>query len=435
LFAQVVGFCYFQFYLPKTKTMKRDNVLSNVRGMGSLLLPPLHANIQEFVKRKGWLYLKKQGLLAGLLLVFFAGNSQVLITQYYAGISSDKYLEITNFGATAYDLAANGIRAYLYANERADDPASNTASFGQPLTGVIPALGSMLFKNGLAANPEYAVSSATGVNFCGFNGDDLIILSTATNGLTVSGSGWNNRIDVVGNSTDWGTDLSVYRNSDVITSNATFTWSEWTTLTTAAVDDADPTEVAYLGYHASVLPVGLIHLQGQSRYDQVRLTFTTATETNNSHFLIQRSTDGGKQFQTIGRVEGKGDSNEQVDYAYTDTQPAAGLNYYRLQQFDYDGTNEYFGPIAVRFDGELATTKPTIWPVPARERLQVDLPASSSPNWQLEVYDLNGRRLLFQQVDEKNTNTFFDLHTLPAGTYLLRWANGAASGQERFLKG
>jgi hypothetical protein len=199
----------------------------------------------------------------------------------------------------------------------------------------------------------------------------------------------------------------------------------------------------------TLLFLGMVELMGQttifnftfentdnanSTATTTHLTFTTATETNNAHFLIQRSTDGGKQFQTIGRVEGKGDSNEQVDYAYTDTKPAAGLNYYRLQQFDYDGTNEYFGPIAVRFDGELATTKPTIWPVPARERLQVDLPASSSPNWQLEVYDLNGRRLLFQQLDEKNTNTFFDLHTLPAGTYLLRWANGASSGQERFLK-
>ncbi|PSR12150.1 MAG: hypothetical protein DA408_15080 [Bacteroidetes bacterium] len=414
--------------------MKRDNVLSNVRGMGSLLLPLCYTENQKITKRKGWLHPKKRGLLAGLLLAFFAGNSQVLITQYYAGVENDKYLEITNFGATAYDLAANGIRAYSYANERADDPAGNTASFGQALTGVIPALGSMLFKNGFAANPAYAMSSAIGVNFCGFNGDDLILLSTATDGLTVSGSGWNNRIDVVGDGTDWGTDLSMYRNSDVVTPNATFTLSEWTTITNAAADAAAPTDAAYLGYHASVLPVSLFHLQGQHFDDQVRLTFATATEANNAYFLVQRSTDGGQEFQTIGRVEGQGNSNERVDYEFVDTRPAAGLNYYRLQQFDYDGTNEFFGLIAVRFDGELAVVKPAIWPVPVRGRLQIDLPASSNPDWQLEVYDLNGRRLLFQQVDEKNTNTFFDLHPLPAGTYLLRWANGAASGQERFLK-
>jgi len=278
------------------------------------------------------------------------------------------------------------------------------------------------------------MSSAIGVNFCGFNGDDLILLSTATDGLTVSGSGWNNRIDVVGDGTDWGTDLSMYRNSDVVTPNATFTLSEWTTITNAAADAAAPTDAAYLGYHASVLPVSLFHLQGQHFDDQVRLTFATATEANNAYFLVQRSTDGGQEFQTIGRVEGQGNSNERVDYEFVDTRPAAGLNYYRLQQFDYDGTNEFFGLIAVRFDGELAVVKPAIWPVPVRGRLQIDLPASSNPDWQLEVYDLNGRRLLFQQVDEKNTNTFFDLHPLPAGTYLLRWANGAASGQERFLK-
>jgi hypothetical protein len=179
-------------------------------------------------------------------------------------------------------------------------------------------------------------------------------------------------------------------------------------------------------------PVEITFLTGNVIGKTVTTSWQTATEENNSHFLIQRSTDEGKTFETIGQVEGKGDSNSAVDYKFVDTKPAAGMNYYRLQQFDFDGTNEFFGPVAVRFGGEVADA-PVIWPVPARDRLQIQLPASDS-DWQLEVYDLNGRRLLQKTTEEKGINTFFDLNTLPAGSYFLRWSNGSQSGQERFLK-
>ncbi|WP_020534777.1 T9SS type A sorting domain-containing protein [Lewinella cohaerens] len=180
------------------------------------------------------------------------------------------------------------------------------------------------------------------------------------------------------------------------------------------------------------MPVNLLSFTAKAINNQTQLSFTTATEENNSHFLIQRSTDEGKTFETIGQVDGKGTSNSAVDYKFVDTKPAAGMNYYRLQQFDYDGTNEFFGPVAVRFSGEVADA-PVIWPVPARDRLQIQLPASDS-DWQLEVFDLNGRRLLQKTTEEKGINTFFDLNSLPAGSYFLRWSNGSQSGQERFLK-
>ncbi|MGH1437747.1 MAG: Calx-beta domain-containing protein [Lewinella sp.] len=182
----------------------------------------------------------------------------------------------------------------------------------------------------------------------------------------------------------------------------------------------------------SILPVKLTTFEAIIKNKTSVTSWQTATEENNSHFLIQRSTDEGKTFETIGQVDGKGDSNSAVDYQFVDTKPAAGMNYYRLQQFDFDGTNEFFGPVAVRFGGEVADA-PVIWPVPARDRLQVQLPASDS-DWQLEVYDLNGRRLLQKTTEEKGINTFFDLNTLPAGSYFLRWSNGSQSGQERFLK-
>lgn len=183
---------------------------------------------------------------------------------------------------------------------------------------------------------------------------------------------------------------------------------------------------------ANALPVNLLSLNAKVVENQVVLKFTTATEENNSHFLIQRSIDEGKTFATIGQLDGQGDSNEAVNYEFVDAKPANGLNYYRLQQFDFDGANEFFGPVVVRFSSE-ETDNPTIWPVPATDRLQVELP-SVNDDWMLEVFDLNGRRLLAQKVEEKSLNVSIDLQTLPAGGYLLRWSTGTINGQQRFVK-
>lgn len=180
----------------------------------------------------------------------------------------------------------------------------------------------------------------------------------------------------------------------------------------------------------SALPVNLTSFKAAETNRNISLTWQTATEQNNSHFLIQRSADG-RVFENIGRVEGAGDSDQSIDYSFVDDKPLAGINYYRLHQFDFDGTNEVFGPIAVRFGADGG--KPRLWPVPATDRLQVYLPTTDL-SWNLEVFSADGQLLRQQKVEDKNTQAFFDVSALPAGVYFMRWANGHEMGQQRFVK-
>ena len=180
-----------------------------------------------------------------------------------------------------------------------------------------------------------------------------------------------------------------------------------------------------------VLPVSIDAFTAQAVGKQTEVRFSTAAEQNNSHFLVQRSGDG-RGFKTIGRVEGKGDSDQRVSYTFVDERPLAGVNYYRLQQYDFDGTNEVFGPVAVYFSSP-AGESPKIWPVPAGNVLQVDLPESQQA-WDLSVYNLNGQLLLEQTAAPGLNRTSLTLQALPAGTYLLRWKNGRTSGQQQFVK-
>lgn len=313
----------------------------------------------------------------------------------------DEFVEIYNSGATAIDISGWTIEDGF--GIRHTFPVSTIV---QPDEGIVVFGGGS--PTGIPSLVQIASTGTLGIN----NGGDNIQLYDNSSTLIDSYS--------FGSSTN---DVSYARSPD---------YSGSFVLHTAIAGNPVNYSPGRFNVNNAPFPVEITFFTVNVIGKTVTTSWQTATEENNSHFLIQRSTDEGKTFETIGQVDGKGDSNSAVDYQFVDTKPAAGMNYYRLQQFDFDGTNEFFGPVAVRFSGEVADA-PVIWPVPARDRLQIQLPASDS-DWQLEVFDLNGRRLLQKTTEEKGINTFFDLNSLPAGSYFLRWSNGSQSGQERFLK-
>ncbi len=92
------------------------------------------------------------------------------------------------------------------------------------------------------------------------------------------------------------------------------------------------------------LPVELALFTAEWSGAQALLRWTTASETHNFGFEVQRRVIGpaGGDFRTIGFVRGAGDSWEPVRYAYPDASSAeiprgADLEY-RLRQIDFDGT-------------------------------------------------------------------------------------------------
>jgi len=68
------------------------------------------------------------------------------------------------------------------------------------------------------------------------------------------------------------------------------------------------------------------------------LTWKTAKEVNNKLFFIQKSTDGNN-YQTIGKVKGRGTTSEEKAYRFLDVAASEGVTHYRLKQMDFDGTN------------------------------------------------------------------------------------------------
>ena len=89
------------------------------------------------------------------------------------------------------------------------------------------------------------------------------------------------------------------------------------------------------------LPIELLYFIGEKKTcNQNIISWATATETNNDHFEIERSSDA-INFKTIKEIPGSINSLETKKYVYVDSNPESGIYYYRLKQIDLDGTYKY----------------------------------------------------------------------------------------------
>jgi hypothetical protein len=116
-----------------------------------------------------------------------------------------------------------------------------------------------------------------------------------------------------------------------------------------AVDDIKVTYVSGAGSCSGTSPIELMSFTAEKTPQNILLKWSTATEENFSHFVIERSTDA-VNFQQIGIVYGSGNSKHEIDYTYTDNSANQGAVYYRLKQVDIDGTFKYSPVSSVNVD-------------------------------------------------------------------------------------
>ena len=171
--------------------------------------------------------------------------NRIIISQYYEGLSNDKYIELTNVGNTDVDLSTY----YLGRWSTTDLPAGPYAN-GDALSGTINAGQTLIYENASAVNPAYAHSSAyASTSATYYNGDDPIALLR-------SGNTWEDRVDCIYASIaggKWGLDKGFYRKPDVTAGNKNMSvldgTGEWTEITIEQADTAIYGTSEYLGSH------------------------------------------------------------------------------------------------------------------------------------------------------------------------------------------
>lgn len=177
------------------------------------------------------------------------------------------------------------------------------------------------------------------------------------------------------------------------------------------------------------LPVELVAMTAQAAKSAVTLNWTTATETNNFGFEIERAAVSGQQtavsWKNLGFVAGSGTSSSPREYSYTDKSLTPGRYAYRIKQVDNDGTFSYTQ--AAEVEVGLAPREFTLsqnYPNPFNPWTTVEFTLPVDGHVMLKLYDVTGRELATLLDKERNAGYYHqvtvDASRFGSGTYFLQ---------------
>jgi hypothetical protein len=138
------------------------------------------------------------------------------------------------------------------------------------------------------------------------------------------------------------------------------------------------------------LPVELTSFTHHVDGNNVKLSWTTATETNNFGFEIQRKKEK-TEWQKVGFMRGQGTTVQPTYYEFTDTDLPTGTYRYRLKQIDTDGSFEYSRILVVTVGGPLTTRLAQNYPNPFNPSTNIIYAVEEAGFVAVRIHDTLGR--------------------------------------------
>ncbi len=176
-----------------------------------------------------------------------------------------------------------------------------------------------------------------------------------------------------------------------------------------------------------VLPVELINFDARQLKKQVELTWSTAHEQSNSGFKVQHSSNGNN-WHSIGFVSGTGTQNQLQEYTHTDFTPADGMNFYRLQQVDFDGSTSFSEIVSVEVNH--SENSISLYPNPSSgDLISLSLPNQEN-SYNYSVLDYSGRQVLSGILTAGNNE--IHLANLKNGNYVIQLFTDSKTYRRRF---
>ena len=163
----------------------------------------------------------------------------------------------------------------------------------------------------------------------------------------------------------------------------------------------------------NALPVKLIYFTAIADGNKVRLNWEVTNEQDTKTYEVERSFNA-IDFSILSAVN----SLQQSRSAYTDFDfaPAMGWNYYRLKIIDRSGSYFYSPVRPVKFEKALEQVK--IFPNPATDVLNIQLPSSYVNQATLIAYGMDGK---FISSLKPSVNMIqLSVLPLPSGTYIIQ---------------
>ena len=142
------------------------------------------------------------------------------------------------------------------------------------------------------------------------------------------------------------------------------------------------------------LPVEFLNISATAKGSGVSVNWSTASETNNKYFIVEKSTDGSS-WSILNTVYTNGNSNTVKNYNSYDARPIGGYNYYRVKQVDTDGEFKYSVTVKVKIN--IDRTSVTVLANPFINNITVDFLSNSNSTVNVRLVDVTGRQVAAQK--------------------------------------
>ncbi len=168
----------------------------------------------------------------------------------------------------------------------------------------------------------------------------------------------------------------------------------------------------------NALPVSMISYTAETVASNVVLNWKTSSELNNSHFVIERSSDANN-WTEIGKVDAVKEQNSVNEYMFTDRTALEGTSYYRLTQVDVDGkTTVYNNILMVNHAPEI---KFEVYPNPASTQFTVT--GDNIEMSEITILDAMGA-VMNIQGEVNGSSVAFSTENLNVGIYFVNVTSG-----------
>lgn len=243
-----------------------------------------------------------------------------------------------------------------------------------------------------------------------FSADPDWLAANSTGGLLMNGA--TAKLEITFNTEDY--PLGNYNMDVIINSN----------------DPAHLTNSIPVSMQITAIPVELTSLTASTEQNEVVLNWSTATETNNRGFSIERKTSDAA-WQEVGFTTGAGTSSEPVNYSFVDEDLNPGKYSYRLKQIDYNGSYEYSSEVEIEVIVPAIYSLTQNYPNPFNPATIIQYSVPEKSQVTILVYTSLGqlvKTIVSETAETGYHQVKFDASELTSGTYIYQLIAKGSNG-------
>jgi hypothetical protein len=197
----------------------------------------------------------------------------------------------------------------------------------------------------------------------------------------------------------------------------------------------DNAALGTVNYSNFVVPIELLSFSATAEKRNVILNWRTATESNSSHFEVERS-DDSRNFRSLANVLASGNSSTVKSYSYTHRDAANNQQFfYRLKLVDKDGKYKHSQIVSARLigNGNHINVYPTT--ISTTEDLNIELFSNSTQRLVVTFVAADGKRIAdsHQQLKAGNNKFTIKIPQLSSGTYIIKFRSADHEQSSRII--